>query len=52
MHLEKTIEKEGRFVLLPVTCSLIVRKVSDADSLESVVEHLDDFVAAHSGSGR
>ena len=51
MHLEKTIERDGRFVLLPITCSLIVQKVSDADSLEHVIEHLDDFVATHAGDG-
>lgn len=47
LRLEKTIEKDGHLVLLPITCSHIVQKVSDADSLDRVVENLDDFVAAH-----
>ncbi len=51
LRLEKTIEKDGRFVLLPVTCSVLVQKVSDADSLDDVVANLDDFVASHAGDG-
>lgn len=52
MRLEKTIEKNGHFILLPITCSLMLQKVSDADTLDAVVANLDDFVAAHSGGGR
>jgi GGDEF domain-containing protein len=52
VRLEKTIEKDERFVLLPITCSLIVQKVSDADAVEDVIANLDDFVAAHAGARR
>ena len=49
MRLEKTMEKSGRLILLPITCSCMVVKVSDADSVESVAETLDDFVATKVG---
>ncbi len=52
MRLEKTIDKDGRFVLLPVTCSLLVQKVSDADTTDAVVATLDDFVATQAGTCR
>ena len=42
---QKTMEKDRRITLLPVTCSLLVRKVSDVDSLDEIAETLDDFVA-------
>jgi len=42
---EKTIQKDGRTVLVPVTCCCMAQKVSDVDSLEAVAESLDDFVA-------
>ncbi len=48
LRLEKTIETDGRFILIPITCSVIVQKVSDADSLDAVAANLDDFVAARS----
>ena len=47
-RLEKTIEEDHRMVLLPLTCSFVVQKVSDADSLESIVENLDDFAVTKS----
>ncbi len=46
---EKTIEEDRRLVLLPITCSFLVQKVSDGDSLENVAEILDDFVATKTG---
>ena len=48
LRLDKTIEKEGRTVMLSVSCSVIVQKVSDADSVNDVAENLDDFVATKS----
>ena len=48
---EKTIEEDRRTVLLPITCSCMVQRVSDGDSLEEVVAVLDDFVAAKAGDG-
>ena len=52
LRLERTIEQDGRLALLPITCSLIVQKVTDADSVEDVIANLDDFVAAHAGARR
>jgi GGDEF domain-containing protein len=46
---EKTIEEDRRMVLILVTCSCMVQKVSDADSLVDIAETLDDFVAAKGG---
>jgi GGDEF domain-containing protein len=46
---EKTIESDRRMVLLPITCSCMVQKVSDLDSPEDVAETLDDFVATKAG---
>jgi GGDEF domain-containing protein len=46
---EKTIEEDRRTVLLPFTCSSLVQKVSDADSLVGVAEIFDDFVATRAG---
>jgi GGDEF domain-containing protein len=46
---EKTIEEDRRMVLLPISCSSIVQKVSDADSVEGIIAILDDFVAAKVG---
>ena len=51
-RLEKTIENDGRTVLLPITRSAILQKVTDADTLENVVANLDDFTAAHAGARR
>ena len=41
---EKTIQEDRRTALFPITCSCMVRKVSDIDSLEHIAEILDDFV--------
>jgi GGDEF domain-containing protein len=46
---EKTIEEDRRMVLIPVTFSCMVQKVSDADSLADIAATLDDFVAAKAG---
>jgi GGDEF domain-containing protein len=48
-RLEKTIEADGRFTLLPVTCSFMLQKVTAGDSLETVTRNLDKFVATHAG---
>jgi GGDEF domain-containing protein len=45
---DKTIEKDRGTVLLPITCSSVVQRISDDDSLHLVTETLDDFVAAKS----
>ena len=45
LRLEKTVEKEGRVVIVAVTCSVMVQKVSEGDSRNAVFETLDDFVS-------
>ena len=45
---EKTIENDRQLVLLQVTCSFLVKKVSEGDCLADIAETLDDFVATKS----
>lgn len=45
VRLENALENQGRGTVIAVTCSVIVQKISDADSLADIVAHLDDFVA-------
>jgi GGDEF domain-containing protein len=46
---EKTIDNDGRLVLLPITCSVMVEKVSAGDSPDDVTRNLDRFVSTHAG---
>ena len=51
LRLEKTIATDGRFILLPVTCSYLLQKVSAGDSAGVVARNLDRFVSTHTGGG-
>jgi GGDEF domain-containing protein len=51
MRIEKTVETEGRSILLLVTCSFMIQEISARDSLEALGRNFDRFVAAQTGEG-
>src|ERR1035438_8742310 len=47
MRIEKSIETDGRSVLLPITCSFLQQEVSARGSVETVAHNMDKFVGTH-----